>query len=302
MFNFTIPSDGSSVSAGDFAKAAEEAAAKFREAHKDIADDGEYAQVEAAISAAKVLVKGAADNVYVTIGGFSNAPGAEKHGVSIGVYHRPAPVAIASPAEVVAQPAPYSPYSTGPKPEEIAREATATGKPIEQVAKELGAPTVTISKTDKAGVTTTVTKPTGAVQAPAIPANKANLPTTADVRTAARRSPYDAGSPTDAERAAAPLPSEGSSATTPAVATKAVPGVKATAAQQHAADVANSTNDGRTPATKKASAQVPVRVMSGTKATAPTKANAGAAQSNAQTAKPAPGPIEKQVAKDRSGK
>jgi len=44
----------------------------------------------------------------------------------------------------------FGPYSTGAKPYEIAREATATGKSIEQVARKLGAPLADAGNLDSA--------------------------------------------------------------------------------------------------------------------------------------------------------
>ena len=207
--------------------------------------EADLAQAKGAIEAAVALVKGGhagSEHVYATIGGFNGAIGTPASGLSVGVYHKPAPVVAAAPTVIPELPR-VSPYDTGPKPEEIAREAAATGKPIEQVAKELGAATVTVTSTAKDGSVTTTVKPTGAVPAKVIPPDKANLPSAAERATAL------------------------------------------------------STGKTKTVA-------VTVTSPKGAKASAPKApaANAGAPQTNEQTAKPAPRSFAKQVAKDRAGK
>jgi len=146
-FNFQVPANGASVAVADFKKAVDE----VLEALHLVPEDAAKAKQAAAAAAALVQAGHAGDaNVYATIGVADGI-------TSVGVHARPAP---AKPAPVVATipgPARKSPYDTGPSQEEIEREAAATGKPVTQVAQELGAASVTVVE-HKGGVTTSTTK------------------------------------------------------------------------------------------------------------------------------------------------
>lgn len=296
MFTIQIPADGSSVPVADFSKAADESLASYKESllvsvptqpalrpydaksakpEEKGALEPVDAQIRAGFAAAKALVSaGAAGkaNVYAVIGGHTEDTPGQGTAVSVGVYARPGPVTPIVPAVIPELPR-VSPYETGPKPEEIAREAAATGKPLEQVAKELGAATVTVVQ-HKDGVTTSTTKATGAVIAPPIPASKANMPTSAEIATA-----RSTGSASLDKATMTPSKTKAISATPKAVA--------AAVAQSPKARVASTPK------------QVAVSKASAPKAVA---ANAAAQETNEQTAKPAPGSFAKQVAKDRAGK
>jgi hypothetical protein len=282
VFTFQIPSDGSSVPTADFAKVADEAAAKYRETHQEAENDVEYGQLEAAVSAAKVLVKAGhvgEDNVYVVIGGnYGSALGAAERSLSIGVHSRPAPVVRAPAPTVAVLPTPVSPYYTGAKPDEIARESAATGDSIEATATKLGAPVPAVAIIG-AEPAKKAAKPAAIAKSAAIAAKAAKL---------AVVDPYDAGSVKASDLQSKGTPSVGSSAALgqvagPAKATPSEPSKAAKAAGVKAAASPTSLPRTQTPqAAATAQGSVP--------------------QSNPQTAKPAAGSMEQQVAKDRAGK
>lgn len=268
MFTFQIPSDGSSVPTADFAKVADEAVATFS------GDDAEHAQIEAAVSAAKVLVKAGhvgEDNVYVIIGGVGGTD------LSLGVHHRAAPVVRAPAPAVAVLPAPVSPYYTGAKPDEIQRESAATGDSLEATAAKLGAPVPAVVAS---------AEPAKAAKSAAKQAAKPGAITTKPVKLAVV-DPYDAGSVKASDLQSKGTPSEGSSAALgqvagPAKAAPAEPSKAAKAAGVKAAASPTSLPRTQTPqAAATAQASVP--------------------QSNPQTAKPKAGAMEQQVAKDRAG-
>jgi hypothetical protein len=137
VFNFTIPADGSSVSVDDFAAAAKETLASI-----SLADE-EKDQAKAAVDAAISLVKAGhvgSDKVYVAIGLHANPSHTQDSIVSIGVYQRPAPPKPAAVVEEAEKPNWRIASYTGPLPEEIVREALATGESVKAVAERLGAP------------------------------------------------------------------------------------------------------------------------------------------------------------------
>lgn len=283
MFTFQIPSDGSSVPAADFAKAADSAVKEYREKNASEKDDPEFGQLSAAVSAAKSLVGGGhvgEENVYVIIGGIGGSD------LSVGVHHRAAPK---PPVEVPVVPAPAlpSPYYTGPKPDEIAREVAAraaagdTRATTAKVAADLGATAVTgvsagapARKLSGAAAKSADAKAAKAAEDAA--AALAGAPA-----APAARSPYDAGSPTEAEKAHQPAPAEGSSAALGQEAGPATAPPPSTAADVAAGQVAGPI--------VKAPAVAPVKA-------------ARVRQSNPKTPKPAAGAVEKKVAADRAGK
>lgn len=163
MFNFTIPADGSSVAADDFADAAKASLAVL-----EVAED-EKAQAKGAADAAIALVKAGhagAAHVYAVIGGQASNGAL----LSVGVYERPAPVAAAPVVAAPAAPA-TSPYYTGAKPDEILREAANTGESVEDVSKRLGVvPANEAGAATKAGAAAAAKRP--AAKAPAKPAAK----------------------------------------------------------------------------------------------------------------------------------
>src|ERR1700693_2828691 len=104
MFQFTIPADGSSVPAADFAEAAK---AAFANISGPLTDE-EWGQVKAAIDASVVLVKGGhagSESILAVCGGIGN-PGhviAPTGGsiISIDILQRPTP---AQPVPVLESP------------------------------------------------------------------------------------------------------------------------------------------------------------------------------------------------------
>ncbi len=305
MINLQIPVDGTSVAVGDFAAAAKVAL----DAIPAVVSDAEKAQAKDAIAAAAMLVKAGhvgSGNVFVTIGGIGQseqlAPGVGAAIVSITVSQRPAAAKPIAALPAIAPTAPVSPYDTGAKPEEVAREAAnrgALGLPgatLEQAAADLGAPVPAIVG---AGVAVPSTQASTATNKPL--KGKALAAATAKGKAAAKPagvlaatkagavvSPYDAGSVKASDVQSTGTPSEGSS--------------KAAAP----ARVAGRFTKAAAPAAAKSGAgspSQPTLATSTTKAAAPAAAGADKApQTNPQTAKPAAGAMGHQVAKDRAGK
>lgn len=156
MFTLQIPADGSSVPVGEFSKAAKEAL----DLHEAVTTDDDRAMLEAAISAASLLVKAGhagEGNVYVVVGTAGPQPLNPNSGniLNISVNQRPATIKKVLAEPLPATP-PISPYDTGPKQYEIEREAAATGKSLEQTAVDLGANSVVVTKHDKGVTSTTV--------------------------------------------------------------------------------------------------------------------------------------------------
>lgn len=309
MITIQIPVDGSSVAVADFAAAAKAAL----EAIPEGVSDAEKAQAKDAVAAAASLVKAGhvgSDNVFVTVGGIGQspqlAPGIGAAILSITVSQRPAAVKPAAPPPAIAQTAPVSPYDTGPKAEEVAREAAnraALGLPgatLEAAAADLGAPVPALAS---AG-TATPTQASGASNKPlkgqalaaATAAGKAAAkparPLSGAAATAAAKkaaaagavapaavSPYDAGSVKASDVQSTGTPSAGSSKAAPAAA-------KPSAAKSGAGSPS----------------QPALATVTSTTTKAPATAADKAPQTNPQTAKPAAGALEHQVAKDRAGK
>lgn len=197
MFTLQIPANGGSVPIDEFDKATKDALEVLDASYPNLTDD-ERAMAKNGAAAAKALLKDGHfgdEHVYAVVSANPGSAGSTfaapvSSAMSVGVYHRPAPAKAAPvPALVVPQTIP-SPYDTGPKPEEIAREAGAQGRDdLLEVGRELGAKTVVTSET-KDGVTTTTvhdltaeaqTKKTGKTPAAAKPAK----PPTARQRKAA---------------------------------------------------------------------------------------------------------------------
>lgn len=161
MATLQIPYTGGSVDPSEFDQAAKDAL----DALPDTLTDEDRKMARSGIAAAKALLKEGHfgdDHVYAVVSwapgiGGSTQQAATDTAMSVGVYHRPRP---AQPARTAAPAIPQvlpSAYDTGPKPDEIAREAANTGRDVEEVAKELGAKSVTTTET-KGGVTVTTTK------------------------------------------------------------------------------------------------------------------------------------------------
>ena len=140
MFNFTIPADGSSVPAADFAAHAKAVLESLED--KFVGD--EKAVARTAVDAATAIIKAGhlgAAHVYAVIGGHkqtASTPGLEDL-VAVSVYARPAPAKPVPVLEAAPAPPVRTPYETGPTQGEIAREAANTGTTPEQAAAALGA-------------------------------------------------------------------------------------------------------------------------------------------------------------------
>src|SRR5438105_3355725 len=110
-WQFQVPADGSSIAVEDFAKSADELS---KDVLADESDDAK-AQLEAALKAAKTLVKAdlvGGPHVYVSISGHADkasgaSPGAAPSALVIGIYQRQSPAAASAalgPPPVVAEP------------------------------------------------------------------------------------------------------------------------------------------------------------------------------------------------------
>lgn len=116
-FQLTIPANGSSVPVRDFTAVAERTYDAWLEGAGKEATEEQKDQLRAAIDAADTLVAAGhigSDNVYVVLGGNATdghkapTPGVLESLVSIGVYQRPAPVAVEAPDGEATPPAPKS--------------------------------------------------------------------------------------------------------------------------------------------------------------------------------------------------
>lgn len=161
MFTLQVPFTGGSVDPSEFDAAAKDAL----ETLPDNISDEERKMARSGIAAAKALIKEGHfgdDHVYAVISANPGITGSTQQAatdtaMSVGVYHRPRPAQPARVAQPAIPQAIPSAYDTGPKPDEIAREAAATGRDVVEVAKELGAKQVTTVET-KDGVTVSTTR------------------------------------------------------------------------------------------------------------------------------------------------